>query len=121
MRIFKWVLGVVVLFLLYGYYHLFLSIDPSYTDLDPDIEITAVRISDRPVIFQALDSLLISDSIRYGYTNINGPSLLKVPDWIADPLGKYYLYFAHHKGEQIRMAYSDTITGPYKLLSLIHI
>ena len=30
--------------------------------------------------------------------NINGPSLIRVPDWVANPLGRYYLYFAHHNG-----------------------
>ena len=30
--------------------------------------------------------------------NINGPSLIKVPDWVSDRLGAYYLYFAHHTG-----------------------
>ena len=38
--------------------------------------------------------------------NINGPSLIKVPDWVENPLGEYYLYFAHHSGKYIRMAYS---------------
>ena len=31
-------------------------------------------------------------------SNINGPSLIRVPEWIERPLGKYYLYFADHKG-----------------------
>ena len=26
--------------------------------------------------------------------NVQGPSLIKVPEWIKDPLGIYYLYFA---------------------------
>jgi len=47
--------------------------------------------------------------------NINGPSLIKVPKWVKNPLGNYYLYFAHHRGEYIRMAYSDNITGPYTI------
>lgn len=47
--------------------------------------------------------------------NINGPSLIKTPNFIKNPLGKYYLYFAHHKGKYIRMAYSNNITGPYTL------
>ena len=47
--------------------------------------------------------------------NINGPSVIKVPDWIENPLGKYYLYFAHHKGKQIRLAYSDNIEGPFTI------
>ena len=47
--------------------------------------------------------------------NINGPSLLRVPKWIEDPKGKYYLYFAHHKGGHIRIAYAENIEGPYTL------
>ncbi|MFT4325930.1 MAG: hypothetical protein ACMXYK_00315 [Candidatus Woesearchaeota archaeon] len=47
--------------------------------------------------------------------NINGPSLIKVPEWVKKPLGKYYLYFAHHKGQYIKLAYSDTLQGPWKV------
>ena len=46
-------------------------------------------------------------------TNINGPSLLRVPEWVERPLGKYYLYFAHHQGAYIRMAYADELAGPW--------
>ena len=35
---------------------------------------------------------------EHGFSNINGPSLVRVPEWVEDPLGKYYLYFAHHRG-----------------------
>src|SRR5207302_608173 len=31
-------------------------------------------------------------------TNINGPSLIRVPGWVPNPLGAYYLYFAAHNG-----------------------
>ncbi len=48
-------------------------------------------------------------------TNINGPSLIRVPDWIGQPLGNYYLYFAHHKGDRIKLAYADTLTGPWSV------
>ena len=46
-------------------------------------------------------------------TNINGPSLIRVPDWVEAPLGRYYLYFADHKGSYIRLAYAEQVTGPY--------
>ncbi|MBT4815214.1 MAG: hypothetical protein HON70_05920, partial [Lentisphaerae bacterium] len=49
--------------------------------------------------------------------NINGPSLIRVPDWAPGRLGTYYLYFAHHQGQFIRMAYSDTLTGPWTVYS----
>lgn len=47
--------------------------------------------------------------------NVNGPSLVRVPEWIASPLGRYYLYFAHHDGHYIRLAYSDAIEGPWRI------
>ncbi len=47
--------------------------------------------------------------------NINGPSLVKVPDFVENPLGNYYLYFAHHNGKYIRMAYADAVEGPYTI------
>jgi hypothetical protein len=50
-----------------------------------------------------------------GYININGPSVIRVPDWIENPLGRYYMYFAHHKGSYIRLAYSQNPAGPWRL------
>lgn len=47
--------------------------------------------------------------------NINGPSPIIAPDWLNNKLGKFYLYFAHHRGKYIRLAYSNHIEGPYKL------
>lgn len=49
-----------------------------------------------------------------GY-NINGPSLIKVPKWVKNRLGNYYLYFAHHNGKYIRLAYSDNIEFGWKI------
>ena len=50
--------------------------------------------------------------------NINGPSMIRIPDWIpanrrANPNAQYYLYFGHHSGDYIRMAWSSNIEGPY--------
>ncbi|MEI7808045.1 MAG: hypothetical protein WCJ07_06125 [Verrucomicrobiota bacterium] len=50
--------------------------------------------------------------------NINGPSLIRAPAWLAHPLGKYYLYFAHHNGKFIRLAYADRLEGPWKIHEL---
>lgn len=64
------------------------------------------RFSENPIIRPNMDS-------RMG-ENINGPSLIRVPDWIEKPLGRYYLYFAHHQGKYIRLAYADRLSGPWK-------
>lgn len=64
------------------------------------------RFENNPIITPALGK-----SLR---NNINGPSIIRVPPWIKKPLGKYYMYFAHHEGKYIRLAYADTqITGPW--------
>ena len=54
------------------------------------------RIGDAPIITPATDP-----SIGH---NIQGPSLVRVPDWVPNRLGRYYLYFADHKGAYIRLA-----------------
>ena len=45
--------------------------------------------------------------------NINGPSVIRVPEWVKNPLGKYYMYFGHHRGTYIRLAYANSIEGPW--------
>ncbi len=47
--------------------------------------------------------------------NVNGPSLIRVPEWIPSPLGRYYLYFAHHDGRHIRLAVADAVEGPWQV------
>jgi hypothetical protein len=46
-------------------------------------------------------------------TSINGPSVIRVPDWVEERLGVYYLYFAHHRGHEIRLAHADRLEGPW--------
>lgn len=47
--------------------------------------------------------------------NVQGPSLIRVPDWLPDPLGRYYLYFADHKGSYIRLAFAEALEGPWRV------
>ena len=47
--------------------------------------------------------------------NVNGPSVVRAPEWVARPLGRFYMYFAHHTGTFIRLAYADAIEGPWKI------
>ncbi|MBF68347.1 MAG: hypothetical protein CMQ29_11710 [Gammaproteobacteria bacterium] len=47
--------------------------------------------------------------------NVNGPSVIRVPEWVNNPLGRYYLYFAHHEGETIRLAWANAVEGPYRV------
>lgn len=65
------------------------------------------RLGDGPIIVPHMDA-------RMG-ENINGPSLLRVPDWLPGALGRYYLYFGHHDGRYIRLAHADHLQGPWRL------
>jgi hypothetical protein len=64
-----------------------------------------IRFSQNPIIYPDMDD-------RMG-DNVNGPSLIRVPEWLPHPLGRYYLYFAHHQGAYIRLAYADQLEGPW--------
>lgn len=71
------------------------------------IDVSVERLGDGPIIYPGLDETLEE--------NIQGPTVIKVPEWIENPLGEYYLYFADHKGSQIKLAYADKIEGPWKI------
>ena len=73
------------------------------------LNINITRLGGAPIITPEMDA-------RMG-GNIQGPSLIKVPDWVENPLGNYYLYFADHRGTYIRMAYADKVTGPWTIYS----
>ena len=75
------------------------------TVIAENYRITVQRLPENPIIAYDSSSTLGS--------KINGPSLIRVPDWIQDPLGRYYLYFAHHDGKFIRLAYADQVQGPW--------
>jgi len=68
---------------------------------------TAVRFPENPLVSVSTSKSLGDD--------VNGPSVIRVPSWIAHPLGRYYMYFAHHKGAYIRLAYADSLAGPWKI------
>jgi hypothetical protein len=68
---------------------------------------TAVRFAENPLVSLRSDPS-VGDSI-------NGPSVIKVPAWVQKPLGRYYMYFAHHSGTHIRLAYADSLHGPWKI------
>lgn len=70
----------------------------------------AIRFEQNPIIHPGMAGLEGADG-----QNINGPSLIRVPEWVTRPLGKYYLYFAHHNGKYIRLAYADKLEGPWKI------
>jgi hypothetical protein len=65
------------------------------------------RLADAPIIVPGLHPSIGE--------NIQGPSLIRVPEWVEDRLGDYYLYFADHKGTYIRLAYADDLLGPWRI------
>lgn len=70
----------------------------------------------QPVVERLVDGPIVSPASHPSIgVNIQGPSLVRVPDWVESPLGRYYLYFADHKGRYIRLAYADRLAGPWTI------
>lgn len=69
--------------------------------------IRAERLPGNPIVTRGMTA-------RVG-DNVNGPSLIRVPEWVEAPLGRYYLYFAHHLGRFIRLAVADDLAGPWRV------
>lgn len=87
--------------------------------VSPEFDYTVKKFAGNPIISTQtfIDAgLPLTDQA----SNINGPCLIRVPDWVSaderpNPAARYYLYFAHHNGKSIRMAWSEQVTGPYTL------
>ena len=71
----------------------------------PTPSVHATRLTQNPLI-------TVDTSASLG-GNVNGPTVIRVPDWVDRPLGRYYMYFANHMGAFIRLAYADAVTGPW--------
>jgi len=77
------------------------------TAADAVPRVRATRLKQNPLI-------TVKTSASLG-DNVNGPAIVRVPSWVEHPLGRYYAYFGHHKGQFIRLAYADTIAGPWTI------
>ena len=91
----------------------------AYGQTNSPFEVVRINNS-QPIIDQDMfDDLGVEDEGE----NINGPSLIRIPDWIspadrAHPSAVYYLYFGHHTGDYIRMAWAANIIGPWNLYQI---
>ena len=110
------ILGMAILF--FSIYAVRAWVVSSSDDFLPLVDkggfFTLHRLKTNPIIHHQMDDSLMTEAGLFGYVNINGPSLIRVPSWVEHPLGKYYLYFAHHKGGSIRLAYADDPSGPWR-------
>ena len=95
-----------------------LAIVPAAAIPEPEPVQEPVRLNNsQPIIDQAMFAAVGAEEEG---ENINGPSMMRIPDWIppserVDPSAVYYLYFAHHDGGYIRMAWAADIEGPWTL------
>jgi hypothetical protein len=114
---------ILFLFLIFAAVFSFYAWRAWYTSLpmpflpskDKKLSFRIERITTDPIIHDQMAPSLVRAKERFGYTNINGPTMIRVPDWVKDPLGQYYLYFAHNRGKYIRLAYADQPTGPWTI------
>lgn len=74
-----------------------------------ELTVTVDRFATNPLVTPDSDDTL--------GTNINGPAVIRAPEWVEDPHGRYYMYFAHHQGTYVRLAYADDLEGPWEIHS----
>ncbi|MFN0120591.1 MAG: hypothetical protein ACKV2V_08825 [Blastocatellia bacterium] len=79
---------------------------------EPDTSYAAAEVKVRRLKQNPLITVDTSASLG---DDVNGPTVIRMPGWVRQPLGRYYMYFAHHKGEFIRLAYADAVAGPWKV------
>ena len=83
-------------------------------------ELKVTRLNDsQPIINKQLFTDL---GIGSDGSNINGPSVIRIPEWVAtedkaDPSAVYYMYFGHHGGKYIRLAWAANIEGPWNIFN----
>jgi CubicO group peptidase (beta-lactamase class C family) len=77
----------------------------------PAAWVSVTRLPDNPIL---RPEMMPKDDGKWS-GDLNFPSLIRVPDWIEHPLGKYYLYFSAHHGSYVRLAFADRIEGPWKI------
>ena len=83
------------------------------------INFQATRLNNAQPIISSESFKAVGASAEEG-ANINGPSVIRIPSWIpkeqrASPTAEYYMYFAHHKGRYIRLAWAEQPEGPWHL------
>ena len=83
------------------------GVAPGVMPVHAEIRVAATRLATNPLVTLASSPTLGDD--------IDGPTVVRVPPWIEHPLGRYYMYFAHHMGKFIRLAYADRPEGPWKI------
>lgn len=85
-----------------------LAFSTAFAGLPPPSGIIVRRLTPHPII---TPDMIPEDPV----VNIDGPSLIRAPDWLPHRLGKYYLYFANHRGPEIHLAYADSLEGPWRI------
>ena len=63
--------------------------------------------ADTPIVDTRISERLTSNAVQDECKNISGPLIIRTLAWFQNPLAKHYRYFAHHKGDFIRMVYIE--------------
>ena len=77
---------------------------------------TATRLTDTPLVAAGMFPPAVLAGLEPdALANINGPSVLRMPDWAAGKQAAFHMYFGHHKGKSLRLAYADRLEGPWAM------
>ena len=67
-------------------------------------------------IFERCPANPLLDARKLGLDNIMFPCVIRVPPWVRQRKGEFYMYYAAHSGKSIFVAAADRPEGPWKPL-----
>jgi hypothetical protein len=84
-----------------------------------DSPVLEVDVRNRRILVNPFDHEQMPLDVRaqsFERNNVMFPTLIRVPEWVPNRLGNYYLYCGSHNGHShMYLFYSDNIEGPYTL------
>ena len=90
-----------------------MSIDPSI----PDFTGTVTCLTDTPLVASGMFAPAALAGLEPdALANINGPSVLRMTDWAAGKQAAFQMYFGHHKGKSLRLAYGNRLKRPRRCI-----
>ena len=94
-----------------------MSIDKSIPDKSiPGFTGTVTRLTDTPLVAAGMFAPATLAGLEPdALANINGPSVLRMPHWATGKQAALHMYFGHHKGKSLRLAYADRLEGPWAM------
>lgn len=92
--------------------------DIVYNHFKDDIDMFDYKFDNTNIISKRTP-IIDRSSFEFQNDNINNPTVISVPSFINNSIGKFYCYFSNHSGTSIKMAYTDDLNGKWTVIDTV--